>query len=193
MSKQFTIHYACESLIPRRTSYVTAISVCDVATKKCTSFSMKDAKKILSIYSTPPELEAHLLKQFFDFVSKHLDATWIHWHMHSLEYGFGVLQERYEMLWRKQAAPFNSMINLPDTVFEEIRSYCRTYPKMYQFFQENRVYDQAIFSGKEEANFFEKAEFEQIKDSINAKVKALAMIYDKLRDKSLVYFLQKVR
>ena len=186
MSKQFTIHYACESLIPKRTSYITAISVCDVATKTYTSFSMEDAQKILGIHSIPQELEAYLLKQFFDFVSKHLDATWIHWHMNRLEYGFGVLQERYEMLWNQQASHFISTINLPDTIFEEIRSYCRKYPKMYQLFKDNRVHDQAILFGKEEAKLFEKAEFEQLKDSINTKAKALAMIYDKLQDKSLV-------
>ncbi|MDM5270964.1 hypothetical protein PGH07_02085 [Sulfurovum sp. zt1-1] len=186
MSKLFTIHYACESLIPKRSSYVTAISVCEITTKMCTSFSMMDAQKTLGTQSTPQELEAYLLKVFFEFVSNHSDATWIHWHMHSLLYGFGVLQERFEMIWDQQAPKITSTLNLPDNIFKEIQHYCRRYPKMYQLFQDNRMIDQAILPGKDEAASFSKAEYTKIKYSSQAKAKALAMIYDKFQDKSLV-------
>lgn len=185
MAEQFTIHYACESLIPKRSSYITAISVCDTATKMCTSFSMEDAQKNLGIQCSPQELEAYLLKQFFGFVSKHSDALWIHWHMHSLEYGFGVLQERFEMIWDVPVPNITTTLNLPDKIFETIQNYCRKYPKMYQLFQENALNDQMILSGKEESENFAKGEYAVIKHSTTAKAKALATIFDKLQDQSL--------
>jgi len=55
MSKLFTIHYACASLVPQRNSYVTAIGVCDTKTKKVVTFSMKDAQEIPNMQNTPEE------------------------------------------------------------------------------------------------------------------------------------------
>ncbi|MFT7880063.1 MAG: hypothetical protein ABXS91_06660 [Sulfurimonas sp.] len=186
MPKKFTIHYACASLIPKRTSHVTAISVCDIATKKLITFSMEDSQRTLGIQSAPKELETHLLKQFFTFVSDHWDALWIHWHMDSVEYGFEVLKERYEMLWGEPAPGFVSTVNLPDKIYEYYEKSCRRYPKMYQLFQENEIDDQAILSGREEAELFARAAYIQIKHSSSAKAKALAKVYDKLQDQSLV-------
>ena len=186
MPKRFTVHYACASLIPKRTSYVTAIGVCDTVTKQAVTFSMEDMQKNPEIQNTPQELEAYLLKQFFDFVSDHPDAVWIHWHMHSLEYGFGVLQERYEMLWDAPAAGFISTINLPDKIFETMQHRCRSYPTMYRFFESNGVMDEAILSGKEEAECFAEAGYAAIRDSVKAKAEALATIYDRLQENTLV-------
>ncbi|HEO98128.1 MAG: hypothetical protein JW682_03195 [Campylobacterales bacterium] len=185
MPKRFTIHYACASLIPQRTSYVTVIGVCDTETKKAVTFSMEDAQKNLGTQSSSQELEAALLKEFFAFVSDHPGALWIHWHMHSVEYGFEVLKERYEMLWHAPAPEFTSTINLPDKIFGTMQRHCRIYPKMYRFFERNGVNDQAILSGEEEAENFEKANFAPIKYSVRAKAEALATIYDKLQEKTL--------
>ena len=186
MLQQFTIHYACASLVPERTSYVTAIGVCDTVTKKVVTFSMEDAQKNPAMQNTPQELEASLLQRFFAFVSDHPDAVWIHWHMHSLEYGFGVLQERYEMLWDAPAPGFISTINLPDKVFETMQRHCRSYPTMYRFFESNGVKGQVILYGKEEAGCFEEAGYAEIRDSVKAKAEALATIYDKLQENTLV-------
>jgi L-rhamnose mutarotase len=186
MPQQFTIHYACESLFPKRTSHVTAISVCEIATKKLTTFSMEDVQKTLGIQRDPLEFEAHLLKSFFAFVSEHLDAVWIHWHMDGVEYGFEVLKERFEMLWGEQPPVFVATVNLAERIYEYPQKRCRRYPKMYQLFQENGIDDQAILSGREEAELFKRAEYAQIKHSSRTKAKALAKVYDKLQGQSLV-------
>lgn len=186
MPKRFTIHYACASLVPQHNSYVTAIGVCDTETKEVVTFSMKDAQEIPGMQNTPEELEASLLKDFFAFVADHPDAVWVHWHMHSLEYGFGVLQERFEMIWREPAPGFTSTLNLPDKIFETMQRHCPSYPKMYPLFEVNGVNDQAILSGEEEAEYYEKAEYAPIKYSVQSKAKALATIYDKLQEKTLV-------
>lgn len=186
MPEQFTVHYACASLIPKRTSYVTAIGVCDTVTKQVVTFSMEDMQKNPAMQSALQELEASLLQRFFAFVSDHPDAIWIHWHMHSLEYGFGVLQERYEMLWGEEAPGFISTLNLPDKIFETMQHRCRSYPKMYRFFESNSVRLQAILSGKEEAECFVERKYAAIRDSVKAKAEALAAIYDKLQENTLV-------
>ncbi|UFH58548.1 hypothetical protein [Sulfurovum mangrovi] len=186
MPKQFTIHYACESLIPKRSSHVTAIGLCDIATKKRITFSLEDAEKTLGNQSDPSTLEAYLLKEFFAFVSDHLDAVWIHWHMDSVEYGFGVLKERFEMIWGEASPDITSTLNLPDKIFEKMQYHCSDYPKMYQLFQANGLKDDSICSGKEEAAYFRSGEYAAITHSTSAKSKALAVIYDKLEDQSLV-------
>ncbi|MGC9351412.1 MAG: hypothetical protein ACP5D3_05430 [Sulfurovum sp.] len=186
MPKQFTIHYACESLIPKRTSYVTAIGICDTATKKLTTFSMEDAQKTLGAQHDPEALESHLLKAFFDFVANHADAVWIHWHMHSMEYGFGVLQERFEMRCGQTAPEITARLNLPDKIFENMQNHCPEYPKIYQLFQDNGLKEHSILSGKEEAACFSAGDYAAIDHSSSAKAKALAVIYEKLQDQSLV-------
>jgi len=185
MHKQFIIHYACANLLPDPTSYVTAIGICEISTQQLLTFSMEDAQKDLGPQSSFVALEATLLKAFFAFVSDHPDALWIHWHMHNAAYGFEVLRERYEMVWHTPAPQFTSTINLPDKIFETMQRHCRIYPNMYRCFKRNGVNDQAILSGKEEAEHFQKATFALITYSVRAKTEALAVIYKKLQEKRL--------
>ncbi|MDD2450669.1 hypothetical protein [Sulfurovum sp.] len=186
MPQQFTIHYACASLVPERTSHVTAIGVCDTTTKKLTTFSLEDAEKTLGAQCDREALEAHLLKAFFDFVASHSDAVWIHWHMDSVVYGFGVLKERFEMSCGQGAPEITATLNLPDKIFETMQNHCPEYPKLYQLFQENGINDHAILTGREEAASFAAGNYAAIMHSSRAKAKALAALYEKLQDNSLV-------
>lgn len=185
MSKAFTIHYACESLIPGRSAYVTAISVCDTDTEEIFSFSMDDIQNVSGRESGPGQLELRLLEKFFQFVSVHPDVLWIHWQMNGTAYGFDVLRERYEMLSGNSAPKIESMLNLPDWIYESDQGICRRYPNMYALFQENKVKDPAILSGEEEAELFQKPDYAAIRRSSEAKAKALAKIYDTLQNKRL--------
>ncbi|MFT7823227.1 MAG: hypothetical protein ABXS92_00570 [Sulfurimonas sp.] len=185
MPKAFTIHYACGSLIPGRNAHVTAISVCDTDTEEIFGLSMEDAQKVPDGESDPSQLELRLLEKFFQFVSAHPDALWIHWQMNGIVYGFDVLRERYEMVSGTSAPKIGSMLNLPDWIYEKDQGICRRYPNMYALFREHKIKDPAILSGEEEAARFQNAEYAAIRRSSEAKAKALAQIYDTLQNKRL--------
>lgn len=86
------IHYGCESWynVKDRPVAVSCIAVVDLQTKDQVSFSLTDHKE---------DNEKRLLEQFYKHIRETPDALYIHWNMHSSDYGFAAIDKRYKYLF----------------------------------------------------------------------------------------------
>ncbi|HFS84991.1 MAG TPA: hypothetical protein ENK72_00010 [Epsilonproteobacteria bacterium] len=181
MQKILAIHYACADLVPSPESRVTAISVYDLSEDQLYRFSLHEAQTALGNVEVEA-LERHILQALFTFVHQHPDVLWIHWHMHSSEYGFEVLKARYHLLTGKETEVVFETLNLPDQLYAEHQERCGTYPKMLATFESNELLDAKIMEGERESFAYQNEAYEAIQYSSSAKAKAIGMLYRKLQE-----------
>lgn len=100
------VHYSCESFANRpqgRSPRVTSIAVRFLASGKTSSFSIHQVAEREHVpYDTIDQqydaLERKMLDEFYDFVSRHSNMTWLHWSMRDVKFGFPALEHRHKVL-----------------------------------------------------------------------------------------------
>lgn len=100
------IHYSCESFYEiedGHTPRVTSIAVMSLRSGQVESFSISKIAEqkhipLREIKEAYDSLELKMLEEYFEYVSAHLDMTWIHWNMRDISYGFKAIEHRYLIL-----------------------------------------------------------------------------------------------
>jgi hypothetical protein len=189
------IHYSCESFYERpdgSSPRITSIAVRNLASGQTTSFSIHhiaERNKALNaedIEANYDEFEKYMLDQFYDYVAKHKEHTWLHWNMRDVNYGFQALAHRYTVLGGTPTDIHES--RLCDLSRLLVGLYGIAYighPRLAHLVEKNRVSDRDFLTGKAEAEAFEKREYVKLHQSTLRKVDILANIAERAANGTL--------
>ena len=188
------IHYSCESFYDKtdgKTPRVTSIALRNLSSAQTESFSIHkiaEQQKIdfSCIESEYDSLEKEMLKEFYDYVSKNKNYTWIHWNMRDINYGFMAIEHRFKVL---DGTP----IEIPEErKFDLARALVYTFgiqyinhPRLENIIKLNKISQQDLLLGKAEAEAFTNKEFVKIHQSTLRKVDVLSNIFELLADGNL--------
>ncbi len=192
------IHYSCESFFnikDGRTPRITSIAIQNLKTSQTESFSIhKMAEinnvKIKNIKKKYDKLEKQMLNEFFIYIEKREQYTFIHWNMRDINYGFSAIEHRYQVLG---GTPFKIADNNKlDLAISLIDIYSKKYSghgefgRFYNLIKINDITDRAMLNGKEEAEAFENEKYIELHQSTLRKVNCLSDIIYKVLDRSLI-------
>jgi hypothetical protein len=182
------IHYSCESFADRpqgRSPRVTSIAVRNLATAHTVSFSihqMAESRRISSdkIVERYDELERGMLKEFYDFVSKHSTQTWVHWNMRDINFGFPALAHRYKVLGGVPTEiPHERLFDVSRVLVMKYGVGYMKHPRLENLINHNDITMLNFLSGAEEAEAFEKREYYKLHQSTLRKVDNIANIVER--------------
>lgn len=180
------IHYSCESFYDRpggKSPRITSIAVRNLKSGQTTSFSIhqiaeRDKKSTAEdIEANYDELEKRMLKEFYEYVEKHANHTWLHWNMRDINYGFAAIAHRYKVLGGKPCDIHES--KLCDLARMLVGLYGVGYaghPRLAWLVERNKISDRDFLSGEEEAKAFENREYVKLHQSTLRKADILANI-----------------
>ena len=89
------IHYSCEGMenLKGKSPRIASISVRQFNNAQTNNFSIHQYAEIIDVEISPEtykQIEKKLLEDFFKFVDKNGEKTWIHWNMRDNNFGFNV-------------------------------------------------------------------------------------------------------
>jgi len=192
------IHYSCESFFniqDGRTPRITSIAIQNARTSQTESFSIHkmaeiDNINIADIKNHYDALERKMLDEYFQYIEKRDQYTFVHWNMRDINYGFSAIEHRYQVL---KGSPFkvpddkklDFAIALID-IYSKSYSGHGEYGRFYNLIKINDITSRAMLNGKQEADAFENEKFIELHQSTLRKVNCLSDIFYKTLDKSLV-------
>ena len=98
------VHYSCESFRDRQENTsprTTSIAVRNLATAQTESFSIHQLAEregnLDNMEGHYDQLEAQILREFFEYAKGRLANTWLHWNMRDSNYGFAALEHRFKV------------------------------------------------------------------------------------------------
>lgn len=189
------IHYSCESFYDRANGSsprITSIAARNLATGQTVSFSIHQiaerngklsAEGIAENYDN---FEKEMLDEFYAYVEKHQNHTWLHWNMRDINYGFPALAHRYRVLGGKPVDIHESC--LCDLARLLIGLYGVAYighPRLARLIERNAISDRDFLTGEAEATAFESREFVKLHQSTLRKVDILANIVERTANGTL--------
>jgi hypothetical protein len=173
------VHYSCQNLSDSNDGLsprITSIAVLHFSSKMMHSFSLHlvAEKKGISREEIPDnfdKLESEMLGEFYEFVSSHSDAVWVHWNMSNINYGFEVLEHRYEVLTKKQATKIADVRrkNLSSIITSKYGRKCVDHPRMENLMKVNGGVPRDFLSGEDEVQAFDAKEFLRLHKSTMTK------------------------
>lgn len=187
-SKTLIIHYSCESFfnLNGRTPRITSICVKNRGNNITKTFSIHlqaqfHKKELCCLTDVDYDfLEKQMLKDFSEFVKKHLTFNWVHWNMRNSSYGFEAISNRYRILGgHLKEIEEQFKFDLP-----EILGFLYTYdfekhkPKgqLLNLASRNQISDRDALIGKEEATCFDNKEYLKLHMSTSRKVEIIDRI-----------------
>ena len=187
------IHYSCESFYDIKdghTPRITSIAVQYLNTTTTELFSIHkiaEKKQInIDLKTNYDELEKEMLTAFFSFVKKHKEYKWVHWNMRDINYGFGAINNRYEILKGKYyEIKEENKFDLADKLKEFYGKNYIEHPRLEKICDYNKIDRKDFLSGQEEAKAFEEKRYLDLHRSTLRKVKNLKEIFEKMIDNSL--------
>lgn len=181
-----TIHYSCESFYDRpdgSSPRVTSIAARILASGQTFSFSIhqvaeRDRKLVPEeIDKNYDGYERQMLQEFYDFVERHKNYSWLHWNMRDINYGFAALAHRFQVLGGKPIEiPESQLIDLARLLVSYYGVGYIGHPRLKRLVEKNEITTRDFLSGKEEAQAFEKKEYVKLHQSTLRKVDILANI-----------------
>lgn len=188
------IHYSCESFYDRldgSSPRITSIAVRNFGSAQTTSFSIhqmaeRDGVSIDDIPNRYDEFEKKMLDDFYEYVRRHSNHKWLHWNMRDINYGFPALAHRYQVLSGNPESFDES--NLVDIARLLVAVYGPRYtghPRMITLIAKNKISDQNLLSGKQEADAFKSGEYVALHQSTLRKVDIFANIVERFGSNSL--------
>lgn len=203
-SKYFIIHYACESFYKdpmAKTPRITAIAVRSLDSGQTYSFSMHGTAEILGIEPSDitkqyDDIEFHMLKDFADFLQKHMDKNWVHWNMRDGNYGFQAIEHRYRILQNKFKSNRKANVQMPiindsnkynlsDLFIDKYGAGYAPNPRIPSLMSLNKLNPKGFLSGADEAAAFENGNFHMLLMSTLSKVKLFSIFLEKAIDNDL--------
>lgn len=187
-SKTLIIHYSCGSFfnLNGRTPRITSICVKNRGNNITKTFSIHlqaqfHKKELCCLTDVDYDfLEKQMLKDFSEFVKKHLTFNWVHWNMRNSSYGFEAISNRYRILGgHLKEIEEQFKFDLP-----EILGFLYTYdfekhkPKgqLLNLASRNQISDRDALIGKEEATCFDNKEYLKLHMSTSRKVEIIDRI-----------------
>ena len=180
------IHYSCEGFDgegAKKSPRITSIAVQNLASGQTSSFSISIMAEIRrlpheQIVNYYDELERTMLKEFYEYVQRHLSYKWIHWAMRDANYGFSAIEHRCRILGEEvhrisEQNLFDLHVLLKD-------KYSRSYmdnPRLVKLIDKNGFSKRDFLSGKEEAEAFENQDYWKMHRSTLRKVHNIANIF----------------
>lgn len=192
------IHYSCESFFniqDGRTPRITSIAIQNAKTSQTESFSIHkiaeiDHISVDEIKNHYDELEKKMLDEYFEYIQKRDQYTFVHWNMRDINYGFSAIEHRYQVLG---GTPFKIADDKKiDLAIALIDIYSKKYSghgefgRFYNLIKINDITDRGMLNGKQEAEAFENANYIALHQSTLRKVNCLSDVLYKTLDKSLV-------
>ncbi|MBX9720045.1 MAG: hypothetical protein K2X81_01515 [Candidatus Obscuribacterales bacterium] len=179
------IHYGCESWfnVKDRPVAVSCIVIVNLANHEQVSFSLTD-------YSDDniEEREKKLLEDFYKNIRNVPDAAYLHWNMHSSEYGFAAIDKRYKFL-NASDPPYRisegRRFDLDSLITYKYGSDFADHPKLATLGTLNNFNKRYSLTGKEEADKFEAKEFGDIQRSTTEKAQLILFLAGKFLDGTL--------
>jgi len=191
------IHYSCESFYnikDGRTPRITSIAIRNLGNSQTVSFSIhkvaeKQKVNLNQIEEKYDELEKKMLKQYFDYINKKENSTFIHWNMRDINYGFSAIEHRYEVLGGKP------IIILDEKKFDLASEIITLYGVKYishgdngrllNLLTLNKITNKDILNGKDEADAFENQEYIKLHQSTLKKVDSISNVFKRLVEGTL--------
>lgn len=183
--KTLVIHYSCESFfnLNGRTPRVTSICVKNRGNNTVKTFSIHlqaqfHKKDLCNLTDQDYDfLEKSMLKDFSDFVKKHLTYNWVHWNMRNSSYGFEAISNRFRILGgHLKEIEDQFKYDLPEIIgslytykFEKHKPN----GQLLNLSKRNRISDRDVLVGKDEATCFENSEFLMLHMSTCRKVEII--------------------
>lgn len=189
------IHYSCESFYETqdgRTPRVTSIAVRNLGTGQTRSYSIhkvaeQEHVSVAEIATRYDRLERGMLGEFFEFVGQNRHATWVHWNMRDINYGFQAIEHRFQVLGGTPVEIADA--KKFDLARQLIAIYGNKYvghPRLESLINVNGISHRDFLVGKAEAEAFENKEFVKLHQSTLRKVDILANIAGRVDNGSLV-------
>jgi hypothetical protein len=191
----YAIHYACQSFYqggqvasPR----VGAISVRQISTGQVTSFSIAQVAELNHVAAEDipallDRIERRVLDGYFEFVRGNKHARYLHWNMRDQQYGFAALEHRASVLGGTPFEITESHRHDLATLIEDIYGidYVQGRAKLRPLAEMNDLVTAGFLPGREEAAAFDDGRYRDIAASTLAKVRVIADIAMKARDRTL--------
>lgn len=169
------IHYGCESWysVKDRPVAISCIAIVDLQTQNQVSFSQTDHKE---------DHEKKLLEQFYKYIRETPDALYIHWNMHSSDFGFAAIDKRYKYLYGMDppySVPKDKRYDLDSLISIKYGGKYADHPKLATLGVLNRFNKRYALSGKEEADKYDAKDFGDIGRSVSEKAQLIGFLAKK--------------
>jgi hypothetical protein len=175
------IHYGCESWysVKDRPTAISCIAIVELVTKEEIAFSLTD-------YHEEPEKK--LLEAYYKYLRDWPDARYVHWNMHSSDYGFAAIDKRYRYLFGQEppySVPKEMRYDLDALISFRYEGEYVEHPKLASLAALNKFSRRFFLTGKDEAERFESGEFGDIKRSVTEKAHLIAYLAKRFFDGTL--------
>lgn len=179
------IHYSCESFYDRKdgsSPRITSIAVQNLANGQISSFSIHqfaerggaDTEELEEHYD---KYEKEMLKEFYNFVDKHLNFKWLHWNMRDVNYGFQAIEHRFQVVGGKsKKTPEINLFDLSRILVDVYEPKYSPHPRFEKLIDTNNITRKDFLTGKDEATAFENREYVKLHQSTLRKVDILSSI-----------------
>jgi hypothetical protein len=174
--KYLIIHYSCESFfnLEGKSPKIASISVRQFNNAQTNNFSIHQYSEILNTEISPEtykKIEKELLKDFFKFVDKNGEKTWIHWNMRDSSFGFNALEQRFKVLDGTPTVIDNDKKIDLGYLFKQYfgEGYIGN-PHIESLMNLNKFNPKNFLNGKQEAESFDKREYVKLSLSTSSKV-----------------------
>lgn len=149
--KVLTVHYACEDFLADRSSPVpvTCLAVAELGGPEY-AFSIANSAP----NDDPLEREKEALHSFYEALRSAPGAKIVHWNMHSVQYGFQPISDRYKHLFGeapKFSPPSELLYDLDSILTMKFGEGYAAHPKLRTIAGLNNVHMSFFRSGKDEA------------------------------------------
>jgi len=189
------IHYSCESFYERingSSPRITSIAVRNLASGQTTSFSIhhvaerNNGLSSEGIEANYDAFEKDMLDQFYDYVGKHQDSTWLHWNMRDSNYGFQALAHRYRVLGGTPTDIHETRLcDLARLLIDLYGVGYIGHPRLTRLIERNHISDRDFLTGEAEAQAFEARDYVKLHQSTLRKVDILANIAERTANGTL--------
>lgn len=174
----YAVHYASESFSEAQAApmAISAISIFDLKSDSVRSFSRLD----VSGDDTAQELA--LLRGFYTFLSKHRDASFLHWNMGGMEFGFEALAKRYQFLTSEEPsfiAP-REQFNVDKMIRERYGEDYAPHRRFESIGRLNGLDLRGFISGPDEIEAYDRKKWGDIARSTSTKAKLIASLFRRL-------------
>ena len=170
------IHYSCESFynLDGRSPKIASISVRQFNNAQTNNFSIHQYAEILNLKIDEhnyKKIEKKLLDSFYSFVDKKREKFWIHWNMRDTVFGFHALEQRYKVLG-------GNPIIIDDDKKVDLAYLFKLHfgggyignPHIEKLIEHNNLKPKRFLSGKQEADAFDNAKYNELSMSTSSKV-----------------------
>lgn len=190
------IHYSCESfynLPDGRSPRITSIAVRKLDNAQTESFSIHQIAEIKGVSLKSADIEPSyneyeklMLDDFFDFLRKNTERTFLHWNMRDKNYGFRAIEHRYKVLGgTPYIVPDDRKVDLARLMIDLYGVAYTSNPRIESLMVSNKIKALDFMNGAQEAEAFNQGKYVDLHRSTLRKVDIFCNFSQRAFDKSL--------